>query len=229
MPYQPTLAVAPAKVYPPRPSSPGRPAAAPSTSPSSLLNERIAWETAVNNPTRKMGFYFGVTYVFLRFSMLHESIAMLLHINTYLALLTGIPGVILSVAGGGMQRIWESKVGRLWMGFVCLMIAALPFSSWLGQSVNLFSSYIKSDFPVLFIVGGMILTWKELKLLLSGLAISAVCTLAMEKMFSGMDDAGRVALTGGGTIANSNDYAAHLLMLLPFLLWVVLSFGFPYL
>ncbi len=59
-------------------------------------------------------------------------------------------------------------------------------------------------------------------MVLWAMAASGICTLAMEKFFSNMDAGGRMSLSGG-TIANSNDYAAHLLLLIPFMLWVVLA------
>jgi len=167
-----------------------------------------------------LGFYFGLAFVFLRFSMLHESITILTHINTYLALLTGTPAIVLSIAGGGLARVWQSRIGKFWLVFLGFLIASVPFASWRGEAAGMVIAYLKADFPVLFIVGGMILTWKEFKMLMGSLALSGVCTLAMEKMFSNAED-GRLSLSGG-TIANSNDYAAHLLMLLPFMLWVIL-------
>ena len=168
-----------------------------------------------------MGFYFGLAYVFLRFSMAQESLTLLVHLNLYLALLTGAPAVILSLVGGGFHRAIQSATGKCWMVFIALMIASLPFSSWIGSSVGLFMGYIRADFPILFIIGGMILTWKEFKMLMGALAISGACTLAMERFFASQDD-GRLGLAGG-SISNANDYAAHVLMLLPFLLWVVLT------
>jgi O-antigen ligase len=183
------------------------------------------WDAAVHNPARRLGFYFGLAFIFLRFSMLHESIAILTGINTYLALLTGLPAIVLSVAGGGLARAWQSRIGKFWLVFMVFVTLSVPFSSWRGLSLNVLYAYLRADFPTLFILGGMVLTWKECKTVLGSLAISGICTLAMEKMFSNMDDTGRLSINGGGTIANSNDYAAHLLMLLPFVLWVVLVPG----
>jgi len=182
--------------------------------------ERADWQAAVNNPARRLGFSFGLAYVFLRFSMAHETLTMLTHFNNYLALLTGLPAVVLSVAGGGVGRTWRSAAGKFWIAFVAFLLCSIPFSNWRGESFTVASGYLRADFPLLFILGGMTLTWKECRKVLVALAISAISALAMEKVFSGMDD-GRLSLSGG-TIANSNDYAAHVLLLLPFLLWVVL-------
>jgi len=201
--------------------SPAVPVATPFPS-ASVSSERLEWETAVNDPTRKLGFYFGLTYVFLRFSMLHETLTIFAHVNLYLALITGLPAVVLSLVGGGFKRSIDSRAGKFWLGFLVLFLLSLPFSSWRGQSFQMMSAYVRADFPILFILGGMVLTWKECKMLLWAMALSGICTLAMEKFFSNMDAGGRMSLSGG-TIANSNDYAAHLLLLIPFMLWVVLA------
>jgi hypothetical protein len=219
--YSPALTLAPAQALrgtsalQRRPPGPSNPAPPPSV-------ERADWESAVNNPVRRLGFYFGLAYVFLRFSMLHESLAILTNLNTYLALLTGLPAVVLSVAGGGAARVWQTRAGKFWYGFLFFLTLSVPFSSWRGESFNVLSSYVRADFPILLILGGMVLTWKECKMVLSALALGGICTLAMEKLFSDMGENGRLSLVGG-TIGNSNDYAAHLLLLLPFVLWVVLA------
>jgi hypothetical protein len=207
---------------PGRIAQPGHPPATaiPAAPPTS---ERIAWETAVNNPMRKMGFNFGLVYVFLRFSMLHESLTILAHVNLYLALITGLPAVGLALLGGAVQRTAQSRAGQFWIAFFICFVIAVPFSTWRGESLTVLSSYLKADYPILFILGGMVLTWKECKMVLASLAISGVCTLGMERIFSNMEDNGRISLSGGGTIANSNDYAAHLLLLMPFMLWVILA------
>jgi O-antigen ligase len=168
-----------------------------------------------------MGFYFGLAYVFLRFSFFQETLTILTHVSLYLALLTGLPAIVLSVAGGGLARVWPSRAGKYWLIFLGFLILSVPFSHWRGESVTVVSGYLRSEIPILFILGGMVLTWKECKMVLGALAISGICTLAMEKLFSNMESDGRLSLIGG-SIANSNDYAAHLLLLLPFILWVVL-------
>ncbi|HWE51150.1 MAG TPA: O-antigen ligase family protein [Bryobacteraceae bacterium] len=166
-----------------------------------------------------MGFYFALVYVFLRFSMAQESLTLLVRVNLYLALLCGLPAVVLALVGGGAQRASRSTTGKLWIAFVAMMAASMPFSVWLGGSASLFLGYVRTEIPIFFLIGGMVLTWKEFKMLMNALAISGVCALAMEKLFSSTEDV-RLSL-GGGSISNSNDYAAHLLMLLPFLLWVI--------
>jgi hypothetical protein len=154
--------------------------------------------------------------------MLHESITILTNVNTYLALLTGLPAVILSVAGGGLLRVWQNRAGKFWLVFLGFLTLSIPFSSWRGESFHVLFSYARADFPILLILGGMVLTWKECKIALGALAIAGICTLAMERLFADMGENGRLSLVGG-TIGNSNDYAAHLLLLLPFILWVVLA------
>ncbi len=186
-----------------------------------MARERAAWEEAVNSPMRKMGFYFGLAFVFLRLSMLHETLARLIGMNTYLALITGIPAVTLSILGGGAQRSMETRSGKFWMGFLFFLACSVPFSSWQSESFGILTGYIRGDFPILFMLGGMVLTWKEFKMVMGALAISAVATMSMERLFADMGG-GRLTLDTG-TIGNSNDYAAHLILLLPFLLWAVMQ------
>jgi hypothetical protein len=222
--YSPALTAAAAKPLRGSAALPVGPLGSANTAYPLLSAERTEWEAAVFNPARRLGFYFGLAFIFLRFSMLHESITILTHVNTYLALLTGFPAILLSIAGGGLARVWHARTGKFWLAFLGFVTLSIPFSSWRGESFNVLYSYLRADFPTLFILGGMVLTWKECKTVLNALALSGVCTLAMEKVFSNMEDNGRMSLSGG-TIGNSNDYAAHLLLLLPFILWIVLMPG----
>jgi len=84
---------------PGRPVSLGTPSA-PAIPATPVSNEREAWVTAVNDPMRRVGFYFGLVYVFLRFSMFQETLTLLVHVNLYLALISGLPAVGLALIGG---------------------------------------------------------------------------------------------------------------------------------
>jgi O-antigen ligase len=74
---------------------------------------------------------------------------------------------------------------------------------------------------LVFLLGGLITTWKEFEYLLRVLAASCVVNLAVMHLYA-QNVNGRTTLPFG-TLANSNDYAAHLLMLVPAVLWMALT------
>jgi len=78
----------------------------------------------------------------------------------------------------------------------------------------------------LFLTAGLAITWKDVRAAFYTIAAAAAVNLATAKLF--MDDVnGRISLKASGTIGNSNDLAAHLLLVLPFVLFLVLGRGRP--
>jgi O-antigen ligase len=74
---------------------------------------------------------------------------------------------------------------------------------------------------MLFIIGGMIHEWRDVRKVMNAIAISAVVNVLCSR-FLQMDFGGRTGVALG-SIGNPNDYAGHLLLVLPFLLWVLMA------
>jgi O-antigen ligase len=178
------------------------------------------WAMAVNNPVRTLGFRLCLFYVFLRFSFLHEILSSVFHINAYLILLVGTAAIMLTVFAGGVQRTLSNRAVLLWFCFFLWLLAATPFSSWRGGSLSMVMGYLKAQVPVPFIICGLALTWRECQKLMGALALAGVFNVMSGRLFA--DGEGRLNLEFG-SIANANDYAAHLILILPFVLFVVLT------
>ncbi|HYT18641.1 MAG TPA: O-antigen ligase family protein [Candidatus Polarisedimenticolia bacterium] len=102
------------------------------------------------------------------------------------------------------------------------LIPAAILSIWRGGSVNLVTDYLKTDLIMLFVVGGLVVSWQECKAAILVIAAATLTTMGLFILFAQKDINGRAKIEFG-IVSNSNDYACHLILLLPFLLWVVLS------
>jgi len=102
------------------------------------------------------------------------------------------------------------------------MVITVPFSFWKGGSIQVVGDYWRTDAVMFLLIGGLTTTWEEFERLIEVLAISCLLCLVMIKAYGELDINGRTTLPFGA-LANSNDYAAHLLMLLPSVLWVALT------
>ena len=161
--------------------------------------------------------------MFLRFSYLHETIAFLTGVNTYLLYIFG-PLAFLGVLGsGGLQRTFKDKPGKFWLAFVIWMGLAVPFSTWMGGSLLHWVGYLKVNFPMLLVVSGLAVTWNDCKKVLYVIAFASLINLATARLFMQAASTDRLTMEFSGAIANSNDLAAHLLLVLPILLFVVLK------
>jgi len=176
----------------------------------------------IADPFRKLAFYSACLLLFTRVSLLNQIISVQLHFNPYLLYLVGVPTAIGILVGGGLGRGLRSRTTYFWLAFVLWAGLGLPFSSWRTASLGFYLSYLRSDFIMLFAIGGLVASWQECRWIMWSVAWGALVNVVSARIFRGSYDESRVMLDFG-TIANPNDYAAHLLFVLPFLLWVAVG------
>ena len=195
-------------------NSPGNRIAPPDSAP----------EVVDTSPLRVMAFKMGLILVFIRFSLMHQLLTSIVHVNFYLLYLFGIPTLLGVALAGGVQRTLRSRPAVYWAGFAIWLAVGAPFSSWRGGSIGGFSVYLRTEIPMLFVIAGLVYTWRECRAMMYAIAWGALAILYAGKMFQ--DETGtygeRLAINFG-TISNSDDYAGHLVLVLPFLLWVVIA------
>jgi len=166
----------------------------------------------------------ALVLVFIYFSNIHQLLAYVLHVNLFLLYLFGIPTLLGVVLAGGIQRTLRGRPAIYWTIFVVLLLAGIPFSSWRSGAVDTLIPYLRTVFPMLFVIAGLALTWRECRSMMWAIAAGGAVIMTAAKLFqdtsSGYGD--RLAIEFG-TIANSNDYAVHLLFVLPFVIWVALG------
>ena len=182
-----------------------------------------AWES---HPIRKISLYFCLATLFLRLSVLPEIILSVTHVNTYLLYIAAPPAILSALLMGSVRRTFQARAAFYWMAFFAWMVLATPFSSWQGGSAARVFSYARVDGIFLVLVGGMAVTWNEVRSIFRTFAAAAVVNLASARIFQHVDN-GRISLQSSGTIGNSNDLAAHLLLMLPFLMFFMIGKGRP--
>jgi O-antigen ligase len=203
------------------------PPVAPPKAVSSIATAPLAddkqWEADLISPFRKIAFYFALAAIFIRFSVIHEALAVLLNLNLYL-LYVVMPPTLLGVAlTGGLRRMFRANTTRYWLGFLVWLLLSTAFSAWRGGSANEIYLYVKGEYLMLFVAGGLAMSWKEFRLVMYTMFLAAVTDLVVGQVFmkNGID---RVDLNmGGSTIANSNDFAVHLILMTAFLLYMLLA------
>jgi hypothetical protein len=176
-----------------------------------------------SDPLRKFAFVLGFALLFLRASMLHQIQTALMGFNLRLLYIVGLPALLGVVLAGGVQLTLRHRAAWYWIGFAGWMALSVPGSVWKMGSLLLLVGYVRTDLIMLFIVGGLVLTWRECKLMMYAIAGAAVVNLLSSRLLLKQGGyGGRLGLEFG-SIANPNDFAGHLLLTLPFLLWVAQS------
>jgi O-antigen ligase len=179
------------------------------------------WRAQVQRPLRRAAFSFALAYAFIVFSDIHELMGIVLGIKPYILIITTLPMVALMLLSGGFGRTLRWPAAKYWLGFGTWMIIAFPFSSWRAESLSLTVIWIRAELPILFAIAGCVMTPREVNRLLTVLAWAASVNIMAGRFFAGQV-LGRLELAGT-TVADPNDYAAHLLFVLPFLLIVIVD------
>ncbi len=208
--------LAPSKISP----SPQR-TPVPASPPAAAAMTPDPWE---NDAIRKFAFYASLGALFFRFSVLPEVIFYVTHVQTYLLYFVVIPAAIGVFFFGGLQRTFRDRAAVLWLGFFVWMAIATPFSTWKGGSIARTMDYARYEVIFLVLAGGLVVTWKEARAVVYTIAAAAVTNLVTARLFTETQN-GRMVLTASGTIGNSNDLAAHMMLVLPFLLFAMLGRG----
>jgi O-antigen ligase len=122
----------------------------------------------------------------------------------------------------GLDAALRNKSVIFFLLFYLWMALATPSSSWVGGSVGRVKDFGIHMVPLLLVGSAMIMSWKQVRITFGIMALAAVIVLVSTRYFGEMN-VGRISLSSSGTIGNSNDLAAHLLLMLSFLLYVLLD------
>ena len=191
----------------------------PEGTPRQIVKPRLSEIAPSGASIRKFAFYVAVGLTFIRCSLIQELLTYELNFNVYLLYVFGLLTIVGIFFSGTLARLFRFRAAYYWLGYAVWMTLAVPFSIWKGESFPLVMDYWRTNMVMLVALGAFITTWEECKVLIRTLALSCIGMLLIVRFFSQLDDNGRLNLKFS-LVANSNDYPAHLLLLMPALLWV---------
>jgi O-antigen ligase len=198
------------------------PRPSPVQTPSQRPSSGDIRESDLNNPLRKLGLYLAIAFIFCRFSLFGELVTNSLNFDPHIARILGIPVILLAVITGGLWRVLRSRLSYAWLGLVIWMVLSSPVSYWPGGSVSLVLSFVRGQLPMLLIIGGLVLTWAECRMVLLSLALACLVNVMSGKLFEVNPDSDSRLSLELGTIGNANDFTAHLFFVLPMVIFVLL-------
>jgi len=175
-----------------------------------------------HNPLRRVAFWFGIALFFTELTVLQELADQVLGFNPYILYVLVPPAVLCGLFSESVQRTFRHRAPWYWLGFYAWMVVATPFSQWRGGSLGRVIDG-RVNLILLVVVGGLILNWKEVRIVLYTLAAAAIVNLLTARFFMNTSG-GRISVAVSRfSIGNSNDLAAQLLLVLPFLLFIVMD------
>jgi O-antigen ligase len=169
---------------------------------------------------RRVGLYCLLGVVFLLYTRLHETLALHYGIAGRFLYLFSIPALVGLLLSHGIRRVFSGRPVFYWMAFVVWMVIVIPFSVWRGGAVATVYDFLRGQIPIMILLAGLPITWKECRLVLCTIGVSGVINVIASQTF-GQAYGGRAGLESE-TIGNPNDYAGQLLMVLPFVIYMLL-------
>ncbi len=191
------------------------PALTPAARSAAFRNVRV--EVEGTNPLAKLGFIATIFYIFGVFSLSEELSISFFGVKPYLTTITGIVAFLAACFSGGLGNIMRFSPARLLLGFCLWMMIAIPFSTWRGGSMDTVSGYVTKSLVMMLFLLMMVTTWRQIRLVLYTMTASALI-LALAVRSSAVDLSAtdpRMSFSGG-RLANPNDLATHILVLVPF-------------
>jgi O-antigen ligase len=180
-----------------------------------------ASKTEAGNGLRRFGFYCALALIFLRYSFLSDYLTYLTGKETYVLYIFGPPALIAFLAAGGWRRTFGQTGPRLWLAFTAWMFLCVPFSIWRSDALGLSVAYVKTVLIFVLFTVGLTIEWEECRKLIYAIAAAAAANIALGLYYMRPGQE-RFNLTWTAQIGNPNDFAAHLFLILPFLLFIVL-------
>lgn len=174
------------------------------------------------NGLQKFGFLVALLFVFFRFSFAHEFIAAKFHFNTHLIIILGGLSYLCCILSGQMFRALKDRSTWFWLAFMCCMCLASATSFWRGGSLPILSDYLQTVFPVIFVIPAVTLTRDQVKKMVCAIGFACIVTALLGTL---NDDfkTGRMSIDAAGSdIQDPNDYAAHLILMMPALVYLTL-------
>ena len=184
--------------------------------------ETLDFISPPRNEQRSKGvFYCAMALVFARISMVNQILAAQIGTSFYMIYWVGIPAILGIIFAGGIKHAWPAKPTKYWTMFGLWMILTTLFSYWPGGSFEILRAYLRSELVMVFAIAGLTTTWRECRLMILAAAAGGFVNLLGSQIF-GSSSGDRMSITVGA-VANPNDFAAHLLLVLPFIVYVTLS------
>lgn len=165
----------------------------------------------------------ATAYLFEKMGYLHEVIFIFIGSSLYLVWLLGLPAVFLAGFSGAIRRTFSYGSAKLWLALQLWLFLIVPMSTWRGESLTSAISYLQVTFPLIFIIGGLPVTIQDLKRFVYAISLSTISSVLLGRSLSKTgSDSSRLELAIG-SMGNSNDFAAHILFILPLLFLIVFS------
>jgi hypothetical protein len=160
--------------------------------------------------------------MFFRISFLHEFISSKVGIDLHILLLLGVASLLTAFATGNLMVALRTRATILWLLFSLWLCGATVLSSWRGGSFPLVVDFLRTAVPLLLLIPAVTTTSDDLVKIVRTIGWAGIATIALG--FSNkVIMQGRMVLSNAPSIGDSNDYAAYLIFVFPFVVYLLFA------
>jgi hypothetical protein len=161
-------------------------------------------------------------FLFFRISFLHEFITYKIHFDLHLLMVLGGLSCLLVFISGKWTDALRHRSVQCWYGFGACLFFATAFSTWRGGSLPVFLNWVRTVFPLLFLIPSVVWTRADLMKVINTIGWAGIATIALGFTAKDVVD-GRMTIVAASSIGDSNDYAAHIMFVMPVILYVLFA------
>jgi O-antigen ligase len=177
---------------------------------------------AQKSGVQRLGMTLLLVYVFAIFGLLTELSDAVLGVKPYVTIVVGPILIVLAAISGNALRLLKSKIG-IAVALLCLWLVFLvPFSTWRGGAFESVKDALLKSYALAVMIPAFVLSVKDLRRILFVGAVCDCLIYFISIRYGMVDRDGRFVMSFG-SLKNPNDFASHLLVLLPFVLFMILS------
>jgi len=176
------------------------------------------WSSDERSSLAWIGFYFTVAFIFVRFGVINDLLAARLGGSLYLTYVLGPVALLGGLLSGYLPRVFRLAPSKLWLAMIIWILLGAPFSVWRGGTAETLKSAFQTEFPMFLMIAGTVLTLRQFRTVATTIAFAGMVQIIAAQLY-GTSQSSRFAMEFG-TLSNPNDLALHLLVTLPFILWM---------
>ncbi len=177
------------------------------------------------NAFQRLGFYALLAYLFFRFSFLHEFITNKLNVDTHIIISLSFVCYGCALLSGRIAEAFRHKITWMWLGFGVFMAIATATSFWHGGSFMILMDYLRTVLPIIIVIPALLVTRDDVQKSVGAIGVACIAAVLLG-LINNDFKTGRMSINAvGSDIQDSNDYAAHLILMLPALAYLTMRAG----
>jgi O-antigen ligase len=163
-----------------------------------------------------------LVFLFFRISFLHEFIASKIKVDPHILMLLGAVSLLTAFMTGNLMVALRSRATKLWLSFAFCLCVATVLSTWRGGSFPLVMDFLRTAVPLLLLIPAVTESSEDLVKIVKMIGWAGIATIALGFSNKVLVQ-GRMMLVNAASIGDSNDYAAYLIFVFPFVAYLLFA------